>query len=84
MPGPGPIGIAQSPNALPEPSGILARAFPLAPGPDGAVRGDWVTAAERAASDAPEGTPETATTDAATRVCSLLEPSTLPTTGLRQ
>ncbi len=83
MPGPGPIGIAKSPDALPEPSGILARMFPLAPGPDGAVRGDCVTTAERAASDA-AGTPEGVVADAVPQVCSLLEPSTLSTAGLRQ
>lgn len=74
MPGPGPIGVSQSPDALPEPAGILARMFPLVPGPDGAVRGDCVTTADRAAL-AGSVPPEAAPGGATGVVCSLLEPS---------
>jgi hypothetical protein len=83
MPGPGPIGISQSPDALPEPAGILARMFPLVPGPDGAIRGDCVTTADRAASDATVP-PEAAAGGAVQAVCTLLEPSTPSTAGLGQ
>jgi hypothetical protein len=76
MPGPGPIGISQSPDALPEPAGVLARMFPLVPGPDGAVRGDCATTADRAAL-AGAVPPEAAPGGATGAVCSLLEPSEL-------
>jgi hypothetical protein len=47
MPNQGPLGISQYSDLLPGSGGILARVFPLVPGPDAIVRGyvvgraDW-------------------------------------------
>jgi hypothetical protein len=48
MSSPGPLGISQHSDLLPGSEGILARTFPLVPGPDAIARGHILEGADRA------------------------------------